>query len=486
MSLAKKAFKGGSWYAAFTFISQGFSWLVTFWVARLLNPDDYGLMALATILTGYASWFSELGLGAAIIQRESCSKEELSSVFWFATGVGLLLGILCFPIAVFSAWFFHEPRLVSLTEAVGIIFLFNGVQIVHGNLLRRELSFKRLGLIKMIAVFISCSYMLPAAYLGAGVWALLGGQILRALVSSFMLYINANWRPVWHFDIREISSYIRYGVKVALGRTLFYITDNSDKFIVGKLLGSLAVGYYSFALQLSQIPTEKITVMINQISFPLFSRLQDSKAEVAEHYLKIIKMIALLVLPLFVGGFLVAKQLVLIILGEKWMPIVPLFKYLCLAQIMTSLSAINNIVHNALGNPELSLHFNGYCAVFMTGSFFVAAKYFGLDALIFPWVITYVILCTAWICYTLSKLHIDFFTYLKNMSNILISIGIMTFSIYVFKGYSQGLPIFKEGDVLSLILTIMIGGMVYIGAIAILDRKYLSFVLSLIGSKKGF
>ncbi|MBC8440653.1 MAG: lipopolysaccharide biosynthesis protein [Deltaproteobacteria bacterium] len=471
MSLGKKAFKSGSWYALFTFASQGFSWLITFWVARLLMPDDYGLMALTTIFTGYAAWFSELGLGAAIIQRESPTQEDLSSIFWFTLGVGVLLAIACFPIASISAWFFEEPRLIALTRTIAIIFLINSVQIVPGNLLRKDMEFKKLGFIKMIAIFISCVYMLISAYRGAGVWSLLGGQILLAFVNTLLVVCLVRWYPRRHFDFKEVSSYIKYGVRIAIGRTLFYITDNSDKFIVGKKLGAVDVGYYSFALQLSQLPTEKITVMINQISFPLFSKLQHSKEEFNRHYLKIIKIIATLVLPLFVGGFLVAEELIFVVLGDKWSPIIILFKYLCLAQIITSLSAINNIVHNALGKAELSMYFNGLCAVLMTISFYIAAVYYGLDAMIFPWCGTYFLLCAGWIYFTLYKLGISIVQYISNILFVFISVGLMYISVKGYSIYSYLLPWADSGQILTLITKIVVGGLVYVGTLSVFDRE---------------
>lgn len=471
MSLGKKALKAGSWFAFFTFISQGFSWLVTFWVARLLMPDDYGLMALTTIFTGYAAWFSELGLGAAIIQRESPTHKDLSSIFWFTLGVGVLLALACFPIASISAWFFDEPRLIALTRTVAIIFLINSIRIVPGNLLRKNMGFKKLGFIKMIAVFLSCSYMLVSAYLGAGVWALLGGQIVLALVNSILIVGVVRWIPLRHFVFKEVSSYIKYGVKIAIGRTLFYITDHSDKFIVGKKLGSVDVGYYSFALQLSQLPTEKITVMINQISFPLFSQLQHSKEEFNRHYLKIIKIIATLVVPLFVGGFLVAEELILVVLGDKWSPIIILFKYLCLAQIMTSLSAINNIVHNALGEAELSMYFNGLCAIMMTASFYVAAAYYGLNAMIYPWCFTYFLLCAGWICFTLYKLEISFYRYFSNIIVVFIGVGLMFVAVEGYTFYSSFLPWVNTGYPAILATKIVVGGLVYVGTLSLFDRE---------------
>jgi O-antigen/teichoic acid export membrane protein len=471
MSLGKEAFKSGSWFAVFTFSSQGFSWLVTIWVARLLVPDDYGLMALTTIFTGYAAWFSELGLGAAIIHTESPTQKELSSIFWFSFGVGVFLAVLCVPIASISAWYFDEPRLIALTRTVAVIFLINGLMIVPGNLLRKEMRFKRLGFIKMIAVFVSCLYMLISAYLGAGVWALLGGQISLALINMSLVIMAVKWYPLRHFVFKEVLTYIKYGVKIAVSRTLFYITDNADKFIVGKMLGSMNVGYYSFALQLSQLPTEKITVMINQISFPLFAKLQHSQEEVKRHYLKIIKIIATIAVPLFVGGFLVAEEIVWVVLGEKWSPIILLFKYLCLAQIMTSLSATNNIVHDALGKAELSMHYNGICAVFMIISFYFAAIH-GLYAMIFPWCITYFILSATWIYFTLCRLDISIGRYISNLLYVFVGVGLMCVSVEGFViFYPSMFPWIGTGKFVTLVVKATVGAVVYIGFLSFFDRE---------------
>ena len=476
MSLARKAVKGGSWLAFFTFFSQGFSWLVTFWVARLLMPADYGLMALATIFTGYAAWFSELGLGAAIIHRSSPSHKDLSSIFWFAFTVGIILALSCFPIAYFSALFFHEPRLVPLTQSVAFIFICNGFIIVPLNLLKKNLEFKTIGFVKLVAVLVSCSFMLISAYLGAGVWALLGGQILLALCRLILYTVIVRWRPLFHFSFHEVRSYISYGVKIAIGRTLFYITDHSDKFIIGKVMGAGNVGYYSFALQLAQLPTEKITVLINQISFPLFSKLKDSKEDFTTYYLKIVKIIATLVIPLFIGGFLVADELVSVVLGDKWLAIVLLFKYLCLAQIMTSLSSINNYVHNALGNPGVSMYFNGITAVIMTVSFYYAAQ-FDIYAMIFPWCISYVLLSLWWIFYTIKCIDISVSVYISNIIMVIIASFFMMMAILSYKYYGNILPFSGYGLLPVLLYKVAVGILVYSGIIYFFDRELVNDLL---------
>ena len=168
MSIEGKLTRGVSWLALFKTLSQSFSWIVTIVVARLLVPEDYGLMAMATIITGYAEIFSELGLGAAIIQRPDLKKKDMSSIFWFAMGVSLFFVLFCFLAAPVTARIFHEPRILPLTQAVSVVFLISGLRIVPLNLLKKDLNFKTVGFIEMIGSVVSCCSMLVMAYFGQG------------------------------------------------------------------------------------------------------------------------------------------------------------------------------------------------------------------------------------------------------------------------------------------------------------------------------
>ena len=166
-----------------------------------------------------------------------------------------------------------------------------------------------------------------------------------------------------------------------------------------------------------------------------------------------------------------ADQLIPLVLGEKWSSIIVLFKYLCLAQIMTSLSAINNIVHNALGEAELSMYFNALCAVFMTISFYLAAAYFGLNAMIFPWCITYFLLTAGWIYFTLYKLKISFYRYIANMIYVFIGIGIMCVVVKGYGAYSHFLPWAGLGSVSALATKVVTGGLAYVCFLSLFDRE---------------
>jgi O-antigen/teichoic acid export membrane protein len=478
MNIEGKVARGVSWLALFKFVSQFFSWLVTIIVARLLLPEDYGLMAMATIITGYAEIFSELGLGAAIIQRPNLNKTDLSSIFWFTMIVSLFFCLFSFAVAPITAHIFNEPRVLPLTQAVSVIFIISGLQIVPLNLLKKDLNFKTVGFIEMIGSMVACGSMLIMAYCGAGVWTLLGGRMINGVTRVLMLYYHALWRPSFHFRFKEAASYIRFGIVVSVSQSFYYLFEKSDKFFAGRAWSSQLVGYYSFAQQLALIPTEKIVSLINQVSFTAFSKLQDDKEAFNQLYLKIVEFTSTIVFPLYVGGFLVADELIVLLIGQQWLPAVFLFKFLCLAQIPRSINAINNFVHISRGEPNLGLFINVVLSISMAISFYFAVQ-FGLNAIVLPWLTTYSLICFGWIVFTVKKIEVNFFSYLTRLFHPAMATTIMLLAVIIIKKYLYGIETVLEYKVIVLVATVVIGGFVYIGYFMLFNRHIFSMIKNL-------
>lgn len=469
-SVEKKMFKGASWLALFKLISQVLSWMITILVARILSPGDYGLMEMSTILTGYAMMFSELGLGSAIIQRPSITTREMSSIFWFMLGFSTLMSLVCVVLAYPTAAIFHDQRVIPLTQAVSVLFVVTGLQIVPSSILRKDLEFKMIGMIEMIGVVVSSLCMYAMAYMGAGVWTLLGGHIIREFTKLILYALTSRWMPALEFDFAEVKSYLSFGINVALGRTLFYVYDKSDKFFAGRAWPVQSLGYYSFALQLAKVPTDKIVSLINQASYPAFAQLQSSTEQFNRFYLRIIKVSMIIVLPIFVGAFMVGEDLVRVLLDGKWLPIIPLFKYLCLAQLFVSLVAINNVVHIAQGRPQWSLAFNLVLTVFMPVSFYFATRD-GLNAILIPWFTTYLVICLAWIVITLLKIGISLKSFALNLLKPAMAVGAMSLAILAFETlFDQG-RLMTMPLIVGLACKIILGGGFYAGYLWMFDRK---------------
>lgn len=459
--------------AFFSFFSQAFSWAITILIARILVPGDYGLMSMSTIITGYSLILSDLGLGNAIIQRKNVSENELSSLFWFSMAITTILALSCFPISYLTAFLMHEPRVIPITQTVAILFILNGLQIVPTSLIRKDMNFKAIGLRDMISIIVSSICMLIIAKFNGGVWTLIIGFIIRSFLKTILLFKICRWRPRFHFNYLESKSFISFGLMIALGRSLFYIQEKSDTFFAGRAWKSNLLGYYSFALQLAQIPTEKIVPLINSVSFPAFSKLQDDPVGFNKLYLNISKVTAAIVLPLFAGGYFLGGDLINLILTAKWLPIVPLFRVLCLVQILTSLIAINNFVHAAQGRPQWGLYYYIACVIAMPISFYFAVPY-GLNAILIPWTTTFLVLSSFWIFISLRKLGIKLYDYIINMlhpicGTLLMSVFLILLHKIIVSQNLHG----KAVDIACLSGSVIIGSAIYFGYFWLIDKQFI-------------
>ena len=219
MKIEQRVARGVSWLAFFKFLSQITSWIVTVLVARILVPEDYGLLSMATIITGYAGIFGELGLGAAIIQRLILNEKELSSVFWFATSFSIILAVFAFLIARPTALIFDNVDVIPLTKSYWNNIFYKRIRNRTFQSSKKDLEFKKIGIIELISTITSCISMVVAAYSGLGVWTLVIGQIIRSFVRATMSYIFSLWKPLFHFNYTEAKSYIKFGLSVSFGNS---------------------------------------------------------------------------------------------------------------------------------------------------------------------------------------------------------------------------------------------------------------------------
>lgn len=466
-TLEQQAVSGAKWLGSLKLASQVVSWAMTIIIARILFPEDYALSALATMIAGYAEIISELGLGASIVQRSSYRKNELSSVFWFALIVSVIFSLSCIPISYFTAAYFNELRVIPLTQAVGVLFILTGLQIVPISLLKRSMKFREIGIIELIATVISSIAMIVIALKGGGAWALIGGRIIRGAVKLCLAYVYSSWTPTMHFKMSEVKHYVTFGLTVVLSSTLFYAFEMSDRFFAGRAWSLEMLGYYLFALQLAHIPTDKIVALVNQISFPTFSRMRADSKKFVRFYLNVLRVNATMVLPIFIGGFIVGDELVIVVLGEKWQPMTYLFQVLCLVQIVTALNSVNNIVHLARGNVKQVVLFNLVAVLTMSASFYVAVQY-RMNAILIPWLTTYVLLCGWWIVRTISAIGVSIPSYFSKIRVPAIAAFVMAMALIGVEAAGEAMML----DVRYLLfIEILVGAMTYVSLIWLLDRK---------------
>lgn len=468
MKYKEIAFKQGLWLGVFKIFSQIFSWSVTFIVARILLPIDYGLFEMATVITGYAFLFNELGIGAAIIQRKKVNQNEIASLFWLSVYVTMFFAISCIGIAYITVAIFHNSNLLPITMTVAIVFIVNGLQIVPLNLLKRELKFKKIGYIEFISTIIASSSMLLMAKNGFGVWTLIGGNIILGASKLILIFTQLKWRPKLHFKYSEIKKYVNYGLLFAAGTSFRYIIEKVDRFFAGREWSAANLGLYSFAIGLAQVPIDKIMSLIFQVTFPTLSRYQEDKAQFNSFFLSVVKLIAAITFPIFVGGYVMGDDLIKVLLNEKWFDAIIFFKYLCLVQIFIALNSLNHQVHIALGRANWRLYCNGITAILLSISFYIAVK-FGPRAILIPWFTTYVFTFMFYTIITLRKISISMLAYLRAIS--IPAVSTLTMFIVILM-YSYQVK-YEIHLIFNLVTNILIGIVIYVGTFFLFDKKYI-------------
>ena len=364
---------------------------------------------------------------------------------------------------------------IPITQVISLLFVVGAAMTVPFNVLLRNLRFKAIGMCQLGGVLASSLAMLIMAKNGFGVWTLIGGTIVLRVVTAIGVFFASAWRPTMHFEWFEVKPFLSFGLSVAAGRSLHFVFQRADVFLIGRLLGTQSVGYYSFAMNLASLPSDKIVSIVNQISTPLFARFQNDSTQLRDLYLKTTKLLAIILAPMYLAGCVWGDDIILTVLGEPWAPIIFLFRALCLVQFVASLSAVNNAVHTALGHPRRVLFLYGLCIPLMSVAIYVAAQY-GLDYVAFAWLGVYPIAIVVWTTATLRALAIAPVQYLQNSGKIVFALAA---AIGATELVMHGLryvvtPALRLDLVLSLELSIMAIG--YGGYLFLYERDTLNSI----------
>jgi O-antigen/teichoic acid export membrane protein len=325
-NLKQKTLRGG--FAKL--LGQGLSFLLraAFMVvlARLLDPRDFGLVAMVTAVTGVYQLFTTAGLSTATIQKVNITEQQLSSLFWINMLVGIMLSTLCVVTAPIIAKFYNEPRLFWITLAMSPGFLFAAAGVQHFALLQRQLRFVAIAGIEAFTQVLIICVGIGIALAGYGYWALVATAVVQPAASTVGAWALARWMPSAPRRSAGVGSMLRFGATTTLNGLIVYIAYNLDKVLLGRFWGADALGIYARAYYLIDIPTSNLNGAIGGVTFSALSRLQEDHNRLRSYFLKGYSFIVSMTLPITVFCALFANELILIVLGPKWKEAVVIFR----------------------------------------------------------------------------------------------------------------------------------------------------------------
>jgi O-antigen/teichoic acid export membrane protein len=352
MSLKQQTLSGIGWSAGAQIGKQGLQFIIFVILARLLTPQDFGLLGMILVFTGFTGLFSELGFGAAIIQRRKIEERHLSSIFWLNIVAGLILTGIVFAIAPLIAGFYNEPRLKALTMLISVNFFIGSLTIVQRSILTRFMDFRKLAIIETLTMAIAGGFAITLAFIGFGVWSLAWQMLISTTVGVIIMWQVSDWKPMLCFDKNAVKELIGFSSNL-LGFNVFnYWVRNSDNLLVGKFIGSAGLGIYTRAYSIMLMPLNQISSTVGQVMFPSLSKIQDDKVLVKQIYLRTISVIALITFPMMIGLFTVADSFVLALLGLKWKGVIPLLQIFALLGMVQSIGTTVGWIYNSQGRTN--------------------------------------------------------------------------------------------------------------------------------------
>lgn len=387
MSLRSQALSGLRWSASVRLASQVFTWAITLVVIRLLTPADYGLLAMATVFVSFLAMFSELGLGAAVVQKADVDHRLLKRVFGVVLVIHFSLAALLALAAPLIAAFYTEPKVVPVIRVLSLQFIVAAFAVIPDAQLQRRMEFRNRSLLDLSGTIIASFTTLTMAFAGAGVWALVMGSLLSQIWKT----IGINWLSPFmnwpNFSVKEMRPLLRFGGHITAAQVFWMFYLQVDVLICAKLLGNEVLGFYSVAMQLATLPSQRISGLINQVAFPAFSRMQQDPHKIGENILIGTRILSFFAFPILWGISSVAPEIIEVMLGAKWLPSVVPLQVLAL---IIPLRMVGNFLQTAvqgIGRTDIVLHNAIWGAVIAPLVFFAGVRWGGLIGLSLAWLV---------------------------------------------------------------------------------------------------
>lgn len=354
-SLKKKTVRGTFWSALDNIANQGVTFLVGLVLARLLTPHEYGLIGYIMILVAVFNSIVDSGFSNALIRKKDAGETDYSTAFIFNLAVSLVMVAAMVLVAVPFSRFFKEPQLVPLVRVMSVIVVINALALIQRTRLVKSVDFKTQTKASLISSVSSGAVGLAMAFGGLGVWSLVGQQISRQLINTVCLWILNRWKPTWRFSWSSFRELFGFGWKLLVSGLIDTVWKEIYQLVIGKFYSTSTLGQYTRGKQFSDIFSSNMTSIVQRVSYPVLSSIQDERERMREGYRKIIRTTMLASFVLLFGLSAVAESLLTVLIGPRWLEAAHYLQIICFAASLYPLHAINLNMLQVQGRSDLFL-----------------------------------------------------------------------------------------------------------------------------------
>jgi O-antigen/teichoic acid export membrane protein len=468
MSLKRRTLTGLKWSGVSQLVRQVSQVATTAVLARLLEPADFGLMGMATIVLGFVLLFQDMGTSAAIVQRKEVSDELLSTVFFANVAFGLAAAALLALAAPLVAAFFREPQLTAMVRVLSLNFVVASASLVHGATLHRRMAFDRLAGIEVGGALVGAAVGIGSALAGQGVWSLVHQSVAQAVWTTVVLWVGSGWHPRLAFSRRALRSVAGFGLDLTGYNLLNYWIRNADDLLIGRFVGAEPLGWYRLAYRLMLYPLENISAAIGKVMFPVYAQIQEDDARFRRFYLRSLEAIALVTTPMMLGVMVVSRPFVLTVFGPRWEPVAVLLMILAPVGMVQALGSTVGSIYLAKGETRLLFRWSLGAGAVVLLAFLIGLRW-GVVGITASYAVASLLLFHPSLALPLRLIGLTVGDAWRRLWRTLLCGALMAGAVL---GIERGL-----GDRLSpaatLLVLIAAGALVYVGSSLLFNRRQL-------------
>lgn len=354
-SLKQKTLSGLSWSFAETFANQVLTFIIGIILARLLEPSEFGLIGMITIFIAVSTSVINSGFSQALIRKKNCTDTDYSTVFYFNLAVSFILFIILFFLAQPISKFFDEPELENLVKVISLLLIIDAFAIIQRTILTKRIDFKLQTKVSVISNVTGGLIGIYLAHSGYGVWSLVAQKISHRGFNALLLWFWNRWLPTLKFSYNSFKELFSFGSKLLLSGLIDTIYRNVYLLVIGKYFSAAELGYFTRAQQFSELPSQNINGVIQRVTYPVLSSIQDDIPRLKISYQKLIRSTMFITFVLVLGLAAVADSLVITLIGEKWIQSIIYLQMLSFVGMMYPLHALNLNMLNVQGRSDLFL-----------------------------------------------------------------------------------------------------------------------------------
>lgn len=474
-SLKHKTLRGTVWSSVERFSVQGIAFVVMVIMARVLTPDDYGLVGMLTVFIAVSQSLVDSGFSQALIRKQERSELDNSTVFYFNIAVGAILYLILFLSAPLIAKFYDEPILIPLTRLISLSVLVNSFVVVQRALLTVKIDFKTQAKASFAAAVLSGAVGITMAYKGFGVWSIVWYQLTNLTTNVVLLWIFSKWRPKLIYSWQSFRELFGFGSRLAASGIIDTLYKNIYLIVIGKVFNASDLGYYTRAQQFAEFPSSNVSGIIQRVTFPVLCTIQDDDEKLLSVYRRFLRLAAFVVFPLMIGLAAVAHPFITLVLTEKWAFSAVLLQIICLNMMWYPIHAINLNLLQVKGRSDLFLRLEIWKKIIGVAILCVTVP-MGLVAMCWGGLASSLIALVINTHYTGELINVGFFRQMRDLVPTFLysfSMGIIVWTIVQF----------MPNDLLRLLVGVPVGILYYLSAARMTRSADLRELISFVKSK---